>query len=57
MIDLAETLVNEIENSTNQFHTLYNVNDTIENKINAIETEIYGALGVEYAYKSKKQLK
>nr|WP_297308035.1 formate--tetrahydrofolate ligase [uncultured Flavobacterium sp.] len=57
MIDLAETLVKEIAEGTNNFHPLYNLDDSIENKIKTIATEIYGASEVAYSAKATKQLK
>jgi len=57
MIELAEAIVNRIEIYPNHFQPLYNVLDTVENKIRKIATEIYGATDVVYSVKAKNQLK
>lgn len=57
MIELAEAVVNGIEINPNHFQPLYNVLDTVENKIRKIATEVYGATDVVYSVKAKNQLK
>ncbi|RRJ88082.1 formate--tetrahydrofolate ligase [Paenimyroides tangerinum] len=57
MIELAEAVVNGIEIYPNHFQPLYNVLDTVENKIRKIATEVYGATDVVYSVKAKNQLK
>ena len=54
--DLARAVVDAIEHNTKQFAPLYDLNDTLEHKIETIATKIYGAAGVEYASKAKSQL-
>ncbi|MEZ4910126.1 MAG: formate--tetrahydrofolate ligase [Saprospiraceae bacterium] len=54
--ELAKTVVDSIENNTKLFAPLYDLNDTLEHKIETIATKIYGASGVEYASKAKSQL-
>ncbi|MDO5615945.1 MAG: formate--tetrahydrofolate ligase [Cruoricaptor ignavus] len=57
MKELATEVVNAAENYGNNFQPLYNVEDKIENKIETIAKEIYGAEGVNISQKSKAQLK
>lgn len=57
MKEIAKAVVNSIENDGNNFQPLYDVNDSIENKIETIAKEIYGADGVNFSQKSKSQLK
>jgi formate--tetrahydrofolate ligase len=40
----------------NNFHFLYDVNDTIKNKIKTIATKVYGAVEVEYSQEAKNQI-
>ncbi len=46
-IDLAQKVIEAAEKPSD-FHYMYDENDTIKNKINAIATKIYGADGVNY---------
>lgn len=46
-IDLAKKVIEAAEKPSD-FHYMYDENDTIKNKINAIATKIYGAGGVNY---------
>ena len=46
-VDLAQKVIEACEKSSD-FHYIYDENDTIKNKINAIATQIYGADGVNY---------
>ena len=46
-IDLAKKVI-EVAEKPSDFHYMYDENDTIKNKINAIATKIYGADGVNY---------
>ncbi|HWR94874.1 MAG TPA: formate--tetrahydrofolate ligase [Flavobacterium sp.] len=55
--DLAQAVLDVIESGTNHFKPLYDWNLSVENKINTIATEIYGADGVEYSSKANSQLK
>ena len=54
-IDLAEKII-EICDQKNDFKYMYNINDTIEEKIKAISKNIYGASDVEFSDIAKKQL-
>lgn len=57
MRELAEEVVYCAANCGNDFQPLYNVEDTVEHKIETIAKEIYGADAVNYSQKSKAQLK
>ncbi|RAR48505.1 formate--tetrahydrofolate ligase [Flavobacterium lacus] len=56
-IDLAQVVVDEINNENSNYKPLYQPSDSIENKINTIAKEIYGASSVEYSSTAKMQLK
>ena len=53
---LARKILKAI-NKPSQFKFLYNVNDSIESKINKITKEVYGADGVNFSAKAKKEIK
>jgi formate--tetrahydrofolate ligase len=55
-IELANRVINILENKKSEFKVLYDINDSIENKINKIATEIYGAKGVQFSPKAKTQI-
>lgn len=55
-IDLANKVLNVIENNKLEFSYLYDVNDSIKNKIEKICFEIYGASKVEFTTKALNQL-
>lgn len=55
--DLAQAVLDVIESGENHFKPLYDWNLSVEDKINKIATEIYGADGVEYSSKANSQLK
>ncbi|AFL96428.1 formate--tetrahydrofolate ligase [Ornithobacterium rhinotracheale] len=57
MKDLAKAVVEIAENNTEKFTPIYNANDSVEDKINKIATEIYGAKSVKYLAKAKRQIK
>ncbi|MCG7657835.1 formate--tetrahydrofolate ligase [Wielerella bovis] len=48
-VDLANKVVQAIEENQNSFQFAYDVNDSIADKITAIATKIYGAAGVEFS--------
>lgn len=54
--ELAQAVV-EAANLPNNFKPIYNWNESIENKIETIAKEIYGADGVDYSNKAKTQIK
>ena len=56
-VELAEYVIDAIENTKAEYHPVYDVDDTIENKINAIVTKIYGGNGVTFSPKAKKAIK
>lgn len=53
--DLAEKVV-KLCDSRSDFKFVYELNESIESKINKICTNIYGATGVEYSEKSKQAI-
>jgi formate--tetrahydrofolate ligase len=55
--ELAQTVCEVIEQGTNQFKPLYDWSLSVEDKINKIATEIYGAEAVEYSSTARTQLK
>ncbi|MRI63548.1 formate--tetrahydrofolate ligase [Ornithobacterium rhinotracheale] len=57
MEDLAKAVVEIAENNTEKFTPIYNASDSVEDKINKIATEIYGAKSVKYLAKAKRQIK
>lgn len=54
-LDLAEKVV-KLTDQENDFAVLYDENDTIENKIAAIASKVYGADGVEFTDEAKAQI-
>ncbi len=56
-LELADKLVHVLEDGKSDFHVLYDENDTIENKIGTIATQIYGADGAEFTPAALKQMK
>lgn len=54
--DLANKLIKICE-TENGFEYIYDINDTIEEKIKKVAQKIYGATGVEYSDLAKEQLK
>ena len=55
-LELGAKVVDILENKKSNFEVLYDVNDSIEEKINSIASEIYGANGVNYTVQAKKQI-
>ena len=54
-IDIAEKLVDLVEKEEN-FKYIYDLQDSIKNKIEKIATEVYGAIGVEFSEEAKKEI-
>ncbi len=54
-VDLANKVIAKISDN-NEFKCLYDVNDTIKNKITTICKEIYGAASVEFLQTAKNQM-
>ncbi|AQM61042.1 formate--tetrahydrofolate ligase [Clostridium baratii] len=55
-IELAEEVIDVLENEKANFKVLYDINEEIEEKILKIAKEIYGADGVNYSAQAKKQI-
>ncbi|MDE5413246.1 formate--tetrahydrofolate ligase [Alkalihalobacterium chitinilyticum] len=55
-LDLAEQVLQAMEQNTHSFKPLYDVSDTIPNKILKIAQTVYGAKAVEFSDKAKKQM-
>ena len=55
-IALAEKVLETLEKKESHFHTLYNDELSLKEKIETISKEIYGAASVEYAPAAEKQL-
>ena len=55
-IALAEKLLDTLENKESHFHTLYEDEMSLKEKIETISKEIYGARGVVYEPAAEKQL-
>ncbi len=57
MTELAEEVVRSAQFDNNDFKPLYDLDDTVEEKINTIAKEIYGADGVDFSAKAQSQFK
>jgi len=55
-IDLANKVINAIENNNMKSNLIYDVNTSIETKINKIAKKIYGAKEVVFSDKAKEQI-
>ena len=55
-LDLANKVIETIENSSEEFKVLYDENLSIKEKINIIAKEIYGAEGVDFSVAATKQV-
>ncbi|MDD3048547.1 MAG: formate--tetrahydrofolate ligase [Bacilli bacterium] len=55
-VDLANKVVDIIDNNKNNFKLLYDNNISIKDKINTIATEIYGANGVTYSEEANNMI-
>ena len=56
-IELAEKLLNILETKEAHYHPLYDLDLSIEEKIETIVKEIYGGDGVEFTKKAKNKIK
>lgn len=56
-LDLAEKVINAIENEAASYAPVYDTDMSIKDKINAIVTKIYGGSGAKYTAKANKQIK
>lgn len=55
--ELAEIVVENASSCCSEFKPLYDLNDTVENKIETIARKIYGAEAVDYTSKAKANLR
>ncbi len=55
--DLAQKITDIANSCCNEFKPLYELNQSVENKISTVAKKIYGAEAVDYTAKAKKQLK
>ena len=55
-IDMAKQIAAMVEGTDIKPVMMYDVNDTIPNKVNAVVQKIYGGDGVEFTAKAKKQI-
>ncbi|RYM05682.1 formate--tetrahydrofolate ligase [Sporolactobacillus sp. THM7-7] len=53
---LARLVVRTLETETNDFKPLYDLRDSVEDKLNAVATKVYGAKGIEFSPKARRQL-
>ena len=54
--DLAEKIVS-LTNNPSKLNYMYDLEDSIKNKINAVATKVYGAEGVEYTTEVNEKIK
>ncbi|MGM7635307.1 formate--tetrahydrofolate ligase [Bacillus sp. Hm123] len=55
--DLAQKVVQTINQSPSRFKSLYELSQSLEEKMNVIVQQVYGGKGVEFSAKALKQLK
>jgi formate--tetrahydrofolate ligase len=55
--DLARKVVEVVESATERFTPMYDWNDSVEDKIKAVATKIYGAKNVEYSSIARRDLR
>ena len=55
-IELAKQVLNTLENKKSDFRPLYDPDMSLDDKIKTLATRIYGADGVDYSAKAKKQM-
>ncbi|MCU9533230.1 formate--tetrahydrofolate ligase [Streptococcus sp. CSL10205-OR2] len=55
-VALANTVVNLIDKQPSQYQELYDISDTIEEKVTKIVTNIYGGKSVTFSAKAKTQI-
>ncbi len=56
-IELAKTILHTLETKASHFKPIYDEKDTIENKIETVASQLYGADGVIYTPQAKKSIK
>ncbi|HFI0113950.1 TPA: formate--tetrahydrofolate ligase [Streptococcus suis] len=55
-VELAETVVATIENNAANYQRLYKTEDSLEEKVTKIVTQVYGGTGVVFEKKARNQL-
>lgn len=55
-LELANELLHVMEHQENDFKQLYELSDSIEEKVRIVARKVYGATDVEFSSKAKKQL-
>ncbi len=55
-VELAEKLLSVMEKEENKFKPLYDLSDSLEEKVRTIVQKVYGGKDVEFTPKAKKQL-
>ena len=55
-IELGEKVLETLEREESNFNYLYSLNNSLENKVEIIAKEIYGADGVNYSEEAREQL-
>ncbi|CAH0347387.1 formate--tetrahydrofolate ligase [Bacillus sp. CECT 9360] len=55
-VELANTLLGVIKNNQKTFKPLYNLSDSLEQKIRTIAQKVYGASDVEFSLDARKQM-
>ncbi len=55
-VDLANKLLEVIEKGESNYHPLYELTDSIEEKVRTIVQKVYGGKDVEFSSKARKQL-
>jgi formate--tetrahydrofolate ligase len=56
-LDLAKHVIEIVKDSNSEFTPMYDWNMDVRSKVEAVATKIYGATGVNYSAKAKKNLK
>lgn len=56
-VDLAKQLIKQIDSNTKKFTRMYDMDDTIDIKIEKIAKTVYGAKGVTFSKKARSQLR
>ena len=55
-VELAQKVLKVMDEQKNSFEALYSMKDSIETKIETIAKKVYGAKGVEFSTKARKQM-
>ena len=55
-VELAEKVVEKVESGESKFKRLYDVNESLEEKIRTIAQKVYGADDIEFSVPAKKQI-